>query len=105
MGADCLTYPSAFTYETGKAHWKILLQARAIETQCFVIAAAQVGNHSEKRKSYGHGMVVDPWGTILCECLDGSDENSIQCVDIDLTRIESVRKGMPVFNHRRTDVY
>ncbi|KAI8999353.1 carbon-nitrogen hydrolase [Gaertneriomyces semiglobifer] len=61
-GAEILTYPSAFTIKTGQAHWKTLLRARAIETQCYVIAAAQVGEHNSKRASFGHAMIIDPWG-------------------------------------------
>ncbi|OZJ06790.1 hypothetical protein BZG36_00141 [Bifiguratus adelaidae] len=61
--ADILTYPSAFTVPTGLAHWEPLLRARAIETQCFVIASAQIGQHNEKRASFGHAMIIDPWGT------------------------------------------
>lgn len=62
-----ISYPSAFTVPTGQAHWKTLLTARAIETQTYVIAAAQVGRHNEKRVSYGHSMIVDPWGKVLVE--------------------------------------
>jgi len=67
LGAQILTYPSAFTVPTGKVHWETLLRARAIETQSFVVAAAQVGNHNEKRVSYGHSMIVDPWGKVFSE--------------------------------------
>ena len=67
QNAHIITYPSAFTVPTGKAHWEILLRARAIETQAYVIAAAQVGQHNEKRTSYGHSMIVDPWGKIVAE--------------------------------------
>jgi len=68
QGAEILTFPSAFTIPTGMAHWKPLLQARAIENQCYVIAAAQTGKHNDKRSSYGHAMIVDPWGTVVTEC-------------------------------------
>ena len=67
MGSEILLVPSAFTIPTGKAHWHTLLKARAIETQCYVIAAAQSGKHNEKRSSYGHSLVIDPWGKIIAE--------------------------------------
>lgn len=63
-GAEVVLVPSAFTQLTGKAHWEILLRARAIENQCYVIAAAQAGQHNEKRASYGHSMIIDPWGEV-----------------------------------------
>ncbi|KAG0270082.1 Carbon-nitrogen hydrolase [Actinomortierella ambigua] len=73
-GAEILTYPSAFTPLTGQAHWEVLLRSRAIETQSYVIAAAQVGKHTEKRSSYGHAMIVDPWGRVIAECSGQKDE-------------------------------
>ncbi|KAK2512467.1 Nit1, partial [Columba livia] len=69
-GADILTYPSAFTFPTGAAHWEVLLRARAIETQCYVVAAAQTGQNHERRVSYGHSLVADPWGTVVAQCSD-----------------------------------
>src|ERR1700760_3675057 len=82
--ATLITYPSAFTIPTGKAHWSTLLRARAIETQSYVVAAAQVGQHNEKRASYGHSIVVGPWGDVLAE-LGGewTGEPEIEVVDID----------------------
>ena len=71
-GADVLTYPSAFTVATGLAHWEALLRARAIETQCYVAAAAQTGRHNEKRSSFGHSVIVDPWGTVVAQCREGT---------------------------------
>ena len=108
LGAEILTYPSAFTVPTGKAgHWKHLLQTRAIENQCYVIAAAQVGKHNEKRLSYGHSMIVDPWGSVMVEApgdeawaVDG--EPSIIHAPIDLDMLTEVRRKMPL--HPRTDV-
>lgn len=106
--AQVLLYPSAFTIRTGVAHWETLLRARAIETQSWVIAAAQVGKHNEKRSSYGHSMVVDPWGVVRLE-LRGVDsegravegaEGQIGFVDIDLDEWAKVREGMPLM--RRT---
>jgi predicted amidohydrolase len=70
-GADVLTFPSAFTVATGLAHWETLLRARAIETQCYVVAAAQTGKHNDKRSSYGHSVIVDPWGTVVAQCAEG----------------------------------
>jgi predicted amidohydrolase len=71
-GSDVLLVPSAFTLRTGLAHWTCLLRARAIETQCYVIAAAQTGRHNDARESYGHACVIDPWGTVLVELGDGA---------------------------------
>ncbi|VVC97437.1 unnamed protein product [Leptidea sinapis] len=97
---DILTYPSAFTYTTGMAHWHILLRARAIENQCYVIAAAQTGQHNAKRRSYGHALCVNPWGEVLADC---GEEPGFRVVDIG--DAEDVRRNMPVFQHRRPDVY
>ncbi|KAI4277278.1 MAG: hypothetical protein L6R38_005466 [Xanthoria sp. 2 TBL-2021] len=104
QGAHIITYPSAFTVATGRAHWSALLCARAIETQSYVIAAAQVGSHNEKRTSYGHSMIVSPWGDIVAE-LGGENkgEPEIAVGEIDLERMEKIRKEMPLL--RRTDVY
>lgn len=101
--ADVISYPSAFTVQTGQAHWKTLLTARAIETQTYVIAAAQVGRHNEKRLSYGHSMIVDPWGKVLVELGGESTEPEIGVADIDLDVREKIVQGMPLL--RRTDVY
>jgi predicted amidohydrolase len=103
QGMDILTYPSAFTVKTGVAHWDILLRCRAIETQSFVIAAAQVGKHTETRESYGHAMIVDPWGEVLVNC--NTEHESIGIADIDLDRLLRIRSEMPVLKHRRNDVY
>lgn len=96
--ADILTIPAAFLQPTGKAHWEILLRARAIENTCFVIAAAQCGQHNENRKSYGHSMVVDPWGQIL---LDMKEEVGVGFVELDLMKIEEVRKKLPCLKHAK----
>ena len=103
LGAQIITYPSAFTVPTGMAHWETLLRARAIETQSYVIAAAQVGAHNEKRVSYGHSMIVDPWGKILAE-LDGvwKGEPEISVGEVDLEALEKVRREMAL--HPRRDV-
>ncbi|XP_067942687.1 nitrilase and fragile histidine triad fusion protein NitFhit-like isoform X2 [Watersipora subatra] len=101
-GADILTYPSAFTVATGKAHWEVLLRAKAIENQCYVVAAAQVGQHNPKRASHGHSMIIDPWGKILCDIEDGV---GVATAEIDLDLIEKVRTSMPVLSHKRPDLY
>ncbi|KAM7190210.1 Carbon-nitrogen hydrolase [Naviculisporaceae sp. PSN 640] len=103
QGAEILTYPSAFTVPTGKAHWETLLRARAIETQSYVIAAAQVGQHNEKRISYGHSMIVDPWGRVLAELGGTAGEPEIATAEIDHELLKKVRMEVPLL--RRTDVY
>lgn len=102
-GAKILTYPSAFTYSTGLAHWETLLRARAIENQCYVIASAQIGFHNKKRQSYGHAMVVDPWGKILVEC--EQKDVTIAFTEINLEKIDKITNNMPCFHHRRKDIY
>lgn len=104
-GADVLLIPASFLVETGKAHWHTLMKARAIETQCYVIAAAQCGTHYSKhstRHTYGHSLVVDPWGEILAE---GSAQN-IQAISvlIDPDRITQVRRQIPVQSHRKVEL-
>ncbi|KAK4154072.1 carbon-nitrogen hydrolase [Chaetomidium leptoderma] len=103
LGADIITFPSAFTVPTGKAHWEVLLRSRAIETQSYVIAAAQAGRHNEKRVSYGHSMIVDPWGVVLAELGDKGDEPDIVTAEIDHGLLSKVRTEVPL--RRRTDVY
>jgi len=101
-GAEILTFPSAFTVPTGMAHWKPLLQARAIESQCYVIAAAQTGKHNDKRSSYGHAMIVDPWGAVITECREGIN---FAIAEIDLDYLNKIRREMPVMEQRRPDLY
>ncbi|CAH1170144.1 unnamed protein product [Phaedon cochleariae] len=109
LGAEILTYPSAFTSGTGLAHWEILLRARAIENQCYVIAAAQYGKHNKKRTSFGQAMIVNPWGTIKAECpkyTEGIETNqSIAVAEIDCELLRKIRQEMPVHQHRRNDIY
>ncbi|XP_013393327.1 nitrilase and fragile histidine triad fusion protein NitFhit [Lingula anatina] len=102
QGAEILTYPSAFTQTTGLAHWEVLLRSRAIENQCYVIAAAQTGRHNAKRTTYGHAMVVDPWGCVVAECHEGED---VCLAEIDLEYMRKVREQMPVQEHRRRDIF
>ncbi|KAK1422504.1 hypothetical protein QVD17_25672 [Tagetes erecta] len=99
-GAQVLLVPSAFTKVTGEAHWEVLLRARAIETQCYVIAAAQGGKHSEKRESFGDTLIIDPWGTVIGRLPDRVS-TGIVVADIDFSLIESVRTKMPISQHRK----
>ncbi len=98
-GATMLAVPSAFTAPTGKAHWHVLLRARAIENACFVVAAAQWGRHADGRETYGHSLVVDPWGGIM---LDMGEGEGLAFADLDLGQVDEVRRRMPVLAHRRT---
>ncbi|KAK9283444.1 hypothetical protein L1049_011686 [Liquidambar formosana] len=93
--AQVLLVPAAFTKITGQAHWEILLRARAIETQCYVIAAAQAGKHNDKRESYGDSLIIDPWGTIVGRLPDRL-ATGIAVADIDFSMIDSVRAKMPI---------
>jgi len=95
--ADVIAVPAAFTVPTGKAHWHVLLRARAIEAGLFVVAAAQVGQHEDGRHTFGHSLVVDPWGEIL---LDMCEEKDVGFAEIDLKRISDVRSRIPALNHR-----
>ncbi len=96
-GAVALCVPSAFTAGTGAAHWHALLRARAIETQCFVLAPAQHGAHNDRRRSYGHSLVVDPWGEVIAELADG---DGFVTADLDLERLAAVRRQLPSLEHR-----
>jgi predicted amidohydrolase len=96
--ADVITVPAAFTVPTGQAHWHVLLRARAIEAGLFVIAAAQVGHHEDGRNTFGHSLVVDPWGEVL---LDMGEEKGVGFAEVDLKRISDVRSRIPALNHRR----
>lgn len=97
-GANILSIPAAFTVPTGQAHWEILLRARAIESASFVVAAAQCGKHQDGRETYGHSMIVDPWGAILLDMEAGTD---VATCDIDLNLINEVRKRVPAIANRR----
>jgi predicted amidohydrolase len=100
LGADILAVPSAFTLATGKDHWEPLLRARAIENQCYVLAPAQHGRHDDGglRESYGHAMIVDPWGLPVAVASDGP---GLALAEIDLERVAAVRRAIPVRRHRR----
>ena len=97
-GAAFFTVPSAFTRKTGEAHWHTLLRARAIENGCFVFAAAQAGLHENKRETYGHSLIIDPWGAVLAE---GGVEPGVVLAKIDPARVETVRKTVPSLQHGR----
>jgi predicted amidohydrolase len=99
-GAQILTVPAAFTVPTGKAHWHVLLRARAIEAGCYVIAAAQTGTHADGRETYGHSLVIDPWGAVL---LDMEEAPGIATLDLDLARVNTVRQRIPALDHRRAN--
>jgi nitrilase len=101
-GADVIMVPSAFTAETGRDHWEVLLRARAIETQCYIIAAATTGIHHDAagrpRHTYGHSLICDPWGQVL-DCLP--DALGCAAAEIDAARLAQIRSAMPVLAHRR----
>ena len=100
LGAIAITIPAAFTKTTGRDHWHVLLRARAIECQSYVIAPAQYGHHQHRnRESYGHAMVIDPWGDILVECATDSDDFAV--VDIDPAEVARVRSQLPSLENRR----
>ena len=96
---DLLSVPSAFTYPTGAAHWEMLLRARAVENQCYVIAAAQGGTHENGRRTYGHSLVVDPWGEIVA--IRREEGEGVVVAELDAARMASVRMQLPALAHRR----
>lgn len=96
---DAIAVPAAFTVPTGRAHWHVLLRARAIEASAFVIAAAQVGTHEDGRETYGHSLVVDPWGEVLLDM--GGEAPGLAFCDIDLGRVAEVRAQVPALANRR----
>lgn len=99
-GAEMLAVPAAFTVPTGEAHWEILLRARAIETGCFVIAAAQSGQHQNGRSTYGHSMIIDPWGKILGQL--GGEGEGVLVAEIDLKAVAEARGRVPALANART---
>ncbi|CCK72342.1 putative hydrolase KNAG_0J02630 [Huiozyma naganishii CBS 8797] len=120
MGAELLCFPSAFTMKTGDAHWEILARARAIDTQCFVVMPAQCGKHelrvddwsrdhaslnTPERESWGHSLIVDPWGDVIAQAdIDGPNEQLI-VADIDIAKLQEVRERMPLWEQRRRDLF
>jgi len=97
-GARVLLVPAAFTTHTGRDHWEVLLRARAIENQCYVIAAGQWGDHDPGRSTFGHSMVIDPWGTVIAQAVDGT---GVVVADLDLERVERIRRELPSLANRR----
>jgi len=95
---DLICVPAAFTYTTGRAHWELLLRARAVENQCYVLAAAQGGTHPNSRRTWGHSMVVDPWGEVVAVCAEGE---GIAVAEVDPQRLTEVRTQLPALAHRR----
>ena len=97
-GADFIAVPSAFTRRTGEAHWSVLLRARAIETGCYVFAPAQCGHHGGGRRTYGHTMVVDPWGRVIAEM---GEDVGLVIADIDPAKVVEARSAVPALTHDR----
>jgi nitrilase len=95
---DALLVPAAFTHTTGKAHWEVLLRARAIENQCYVLASAQGGRHDNGRRTFGHSMIVDPWGEVLDVLPEGE---GVVCAELSAARIAEVRSQLPALRHRK----
>jgi nitrilase len=97
---DLIAVPAAFTHTTGRAHWELLLRARAVENQCYVIASAQGGLHENGRRTWGHSMVIDPWGEVLAVQPEGE---GVILAELDLERLAAVRSQLPALAHRRPD--
>ncbi len=97
-GAEVIALPAAFTRATGEAHWHVLLRARAVENLCYVLASAQYGGHPGGRETYGHSMIVEPWGQVVAERDEGE---AALCHDVALSGLERLRAGFPALNHRR----
>mgnify|MGYP002139134402 CR=1 FL=1 len=95
---DLLLVPAAFTHTTGQAHWELLLRARAVENQCYVLAPAQGGRHENGRRTWGHSMIVDPWGEVLAVRPEGE---GVVLAELDVARIAEVRAQLPALTHRR----
>ncbi|NTZ41631.1 carbon-nitrogen hydrolase family protein [Altererythrobacter sp. SALINAS58] len=98
-GCEAITIPAAFTVPTGRAHWHVLQRARAIESSAFVISAAQVGEHEDGRRTYGHSLVIDPWGRVLLDM--GGTETGVGFAEVDLTIVEETRRKLPSLANRR----
>ena len=95
---DLIVVPAAFTWTTGRAHWELLLRARAVENQCYVVAAAQGGTHENGRRTWGQSMVVDPWGEVLAQRAEGA---GVVMADVAPERLAAVRVQLPALEHRR----
>ena len=101
-GAQVLTVSAAFTETTTREHWEVLLRARAIEDQCFVVAANQIGEHAPGLRSGGRSMIVDPWGVVLATAPDGE---SLAVAELDLARLEAIRRKLPSLANRQAGAY
>lgn len=101
-GAELFTVPAAFTVPTGRDHWEVLLRARAIEDQCYVLAAGQVGQNTPTRATFGRSMIIDPWGTILATA---PDHPSVIVAELDLERLHALRRKLPCLEHERPELY
>jgi predicted amidohydrolase len=101
-GAEVITVPAAFTLFTGKDHWELLLRARAVENQCYVVAANQWGTHGDGKASYGRSMIVDPWGIVLAQA---PDEDGIIVAELERARVEEVRRALPSLANRQPAAY
>ena len=97
-GVEIIALPSAFTVKTGQAHWHLLTRARAVDTFCYVIAAAQVGMHANGRQTYGHTLIVDPWGIIASEITE--QKPGIAYAEINLKKLHDIRASIPVIRHQ-----
>lgn len=98
---DVIVLPAAFTHTTGQAHWELLLRARAVENQCYVLASAQGGTHPSGRVTWGHSMVIDPWGKVLDVCPTGA---GLALADFDRSHLQAIRESLPALKHRRSDL-
>jgi predicted amidohydrolase len=98
QGAEVIVIPAAFTVKTGTAHWELLMRARAVENICYTVGAAQTGTHENGRKTFGHSMIVNPWGDVI-ECL--AEENGMVIAEINLKKLHEIREDFPVLAHRR----
>ena len=98
LPCDLMCVPAAFTYTTGQKHWELLLRARAVENQCYVLAPAQGGRHENGRRTWGHSMVIDPWGEVLAEVAEGE---GVALAELDGERLAEVRRQLPALRHRR----
>jgi len=103
-GSQILLVPSAFSFVTGSNHWEILLRSRAIENQSYIIASAQIGRHNNKRNSWGHSMIIDPWGTIIAQTSTKEINTYCMC-NIDINLVNQVRQSMPIHLHEKPNIY
>lgn len=104
-GVDLLTVPSAFAVPTGTAHWEVLLRARAIENQAYVLAPAQIGTHPGGRKTYGHSMIIDPWGIVVAQAQNDSMDGELIMADLSRKRLDEVRQQLPALQHRQDRLF